>query len=186
MRRLRPFPSKNQGFAAATALVAIGLFVLVGAMAASTARSTAKAKMFHDTKESLVTQSDLIASTLVLCTTLYPGGDNLDPAAFAHKSYPATGTGLVADVLCPGQQPPAPAPAVPIWSTDLRAMSPRTLPGFTPWAYSNNDTNGVQIAVTANNAGDAYYQDLMDAVVRKIGPAQAVRSGDTLTVTLAR
>ncbi len=163
------------GFAAASVLFAIGLFVLFGAVAATTSRTNAKAKQFHETKESLIAQTDLISNTLTLCRTIYPSGDN---GTTFHPQYPATpGDGLVASISCPGQMPEV------IWSGDARSMAPRPLAGFAAWTYVN-DATSIRIATTATNPGVPFYRDLMDAVVRKIGPAQAARSGDTMTITL--
>jgi hypothetical protein len=172
---LRRMPAAAGGFAAATALVGIALFVLLGVAAATIARGNAKARLFHEIKEEMVAQSDLILNTLLLCRTIYPAGDN---GTGAHRQYPATpADGTVAALTCPGQG------AVSLWSGDARAMAPRRLPGFSAWRYVN-DAASVRILTTVTAASTAYYQDLLDAVVAKVGPAQAVRSGDTLTITL--
>lgn len=163
------------GFAAATALFGIALFVLLGVAASTIARGNAKARLFHETKEQMIAQSDLILNTLLLCRTVFPAGDN---GTGWHVSYPATpADGTVASLTCPGQG------TASIWSGDARAMAPRRLPGFSAWRYVN-DTASVRISTTVTAAGTAYYQDLLDAVAAKVGPAQAVRSGDTLTITL--
>lgn len=174
---MKPLPSRHshaRGFAAASALFTIGLFVLIGAVAATTARSNAKAQQFHEIRNQLVAQSELIGSTLVLCRTLYPGADN---GSGFHPPYPATpGDGTVKSLICPGS-------LASIWSGDSRTLTPRTMPGFQEWSYVN-DATSVRISTTAVNAGMPYYQDLLDSVVGKVGPGQAVRAGDTLTITL--
>ena len=168
---------RAKGFAAATALVAIGLFALLGAVAATTARSNAKAKQFHEIKEAMISQADLIWNQLLLCQTLFPTADN-GSGNGVRLQYPATpADSAVASISCPGQ-----SPAV-IWSGDYRAMAPRPLAGFGPWTYVN-DATSIRISTTAVNANVPYYRDLMDAVASKLGAAQAVRSGDTLTITL--
>ena len=177
MRPMRMRPGKANGFAAATALFAIGLFVLLGVVASSTSRGNAKAKVFHETKELMIAQSDLISNTLILCRTVYPAGDNGNGLG-VRQQYPATPVdGLVASMSCPGQSPAL------IWSGDARAMAPRALPGYIGWTYVN-DVTSIRISTTAININVPYYRDLLDAVVTKIGAAQAVRSGDTLTITL--
>ncbi|MFT5590252.1 MAG: hypothetical protein ACI9ZF_002437 [Bradyrhizobium sp.] len=168
-------PRSATGFAAATALFAIALFVLLGFVASSTARNNARAEMFHATKDQMVAQRDLIANLLVLCRTVYPDGDN---GTGFHPSYPATpGGGLVTSLVCPKTAPRS------IWSGDASAMKPRPMAGFTPWSYIN-DATSIRIEITANEAASTFYQNLLDAVIVKIGNAQAVRNGDTLTITL--
>lgn len=171
-------PRRDQGFAAASALFAIGLFVLLGITASNISRSNVKAQIFHDTKEAMVAQADFILNTLLLCRTLHPEGDLTSPVdpSVSNPQYPLTGDGTVASLSCPGQAPNL------IWSGDSRAMAPRALAGFSPWTYVNNPI--VRIGITATNPGVPYYQDMLDAVVRKIGATQAVRVGDTLTITL--
>jgi len=178
MKAVCPHLRRHRGFAAASALFAIGLFVLLGFVATSTSRTNAKAKMFHETKESMVAQNDFILNTLLLCRAVYPAGNTITPAdpSVSHPQYPPTGDGTVANLSCPGQAPNV------IWSSDSRALAPRTLPGFTPWSYINNPA--VRISITTTTPGSEYYRDLLDAVVRKVGPTQAVRVGDTLTITL--
>lgn len=174
MRRLRSPPRRARGFAAATALFAIGLFVLLGAVATTVSRGNTKAKLFHETKDALVAQADLIRNTLLLCRTVFqPPDGSTDP----HPGYPLTPPdGKVASIVCPGQA------ATPIWWGDARAMAPRNLPGFDAWTYVN-DGASIRITTTAVQTGVPFYQDLINATVRKIGP-QATSSGDTLTVTL--
>ena len=174
MQPPRPNFYRNRGFAAAGALFAIGLFVLIGSVAATAARTAAKAKVFHETKESMIAQSELIGSNLVFCRTLYPNADNLSTF---HLPYPATpADSKVASLVCPGS-------GLSLWSGDSRSLAPRTLAGFSQWNYVN-DAISVRITTTAVNANAPYYQDLMDAVITKVGSAQASRTGDTLTVTL--
>jgi hypothetical protein len=173
MTRCPPQPAR--GFAAATALFAIALFVLLGFFALSNARNSTRAEFFHSTKDQMVAQRDLIANLLVLCKAVYPDGAN--GTAF-HPSYPATpaAPGYVSALICP-------KPGVSIWSGDASAMQPRPLPGFTPWTYTN-DATSIRIAISANTAGSTFYRNLLDAVIAKIGASQAVRSADTLTITL--
>ncbi|GAA4030040.1 hypothetical protein [Actimicrobium antarcticum] len=166
-------PRPANGFAAATALFAIALFVLLGFVATNTARNNARAEIFHATKDQMVAQRDLIANMLVLCRAVYPDGNN---GTGFHPSYPATpGDSLVASLLCP-------KPMLSIWSGDASAMKPRPLAGFTPWTYVN-DATSIRIAVTALDAGSTFYRNLLDAVIAKVGD-QAVRNNDTLTITL--
>ena len=165
--------TQARGFAAATVLFAIALFVLVGAATTTIARGNAKAKMFHEIKEQMISQAELTLSMLLLCRTLYPLGDNLTTF---HVQYPAASTGTPLDsVVCPGQ-------STSIWSGDSRAIAPRPLPGFSQFIYYN-DATSVRIETTATNP-DPYYTDLMNAVVRKIGPAQATVAADKLTILL--
>lgn len=175
---LRPLASRRhgEGFAAATVLFAIGLFVLLGTVTMATSRSNAKARQFQETKDQIVAQAELVFSTLVLCRTIYPAADN---GTGFHKAYPATpaAPGLVSALVCPGQ------PGQSIWSGDARAMSPRLLPGFGAWTYVN-DAASVRIQLVASNAGVTFYQDLLDAVVARTGAGVASRSGDSLTFTL--
>ena len=178
MKAVCPHLRRHRGFAAASALFAIGLFVLLGFVATSTSRTNAKAKMFHETKEAMAAQYDLILNMLLLCRVIYPAGNPValsDP--LVNSQYPPAMAGtMVADLSCPGQAPNL------IWSSDSRALAPRTLPGFTAWSYANNPT--VSISITTTTPGSEYYRDLLDAVIRKVGPTQAVRVGDTLTITL--
>ena len=170
---MRSHPRRSAGFAAATALFAIGLVVLLGFVASTTARNGARAQQFHDTKDQMVAQRDLIANMLLLCRAVYPDGNN---GTGFHPSYPATpGGGLVTSLICP-------KPATSIWSGDASAMAPRALIGFSSWSYVN-DATSIRIYLTTTEAGSTFYRNLMDAVIAKIG-AQAVRSGDTLTITL--
>ena len=173
MTRCPPRPAT--GFAAATALFAIALFVLLGFVASSNSRNNARAEYFHATKDQMVAQRDLIANLLVLCRAVYPDGNN--GTAF-HPSYPATpaAPSYVTSLICP-------KPARSLWSGDASAMQPRPLSGFTPWSYTN-DATSIRIAITALEAGSTFYQNLLDAVIAKIGSVQAARSGDTLTITL--
>ena len=175
-RRLRPHPRRERGFAAATALFAIGLFVLLGAVATTISHGNAKAKLFQETKEAMVQQNDLILNSLILCRTVFPPPDgSIDP----HPGYPLTPVdGLVASIVCPGQAPAS------IWSGDSRAMAPRALPGFGPWTYANDSTS-IRISTSAITPGVPFYQDLLQAVAGKIGLA-AQRTGDTLTVLLVQ
>ncbi|MDY7572983.1 hypothetical protein [Actimicrobium sp. CCI2.3] len=168
-------PRPATGFAAATALFAIGLFVLLGFVASGNARNSARAELFHATKDQMVAQRDLIANLLVLCRAVYPDGNN--GTAF-HPSYPATPSSpsTVSALICPKS-------GLSIWSGDASATQLRPLTGFTPWSYIN-DATSIRIAITANEAGSTFYRNLLDAVIAKIGSAQATRSGDTLTVTL--
>ncbi len=168
-------PRSATGFAAATALFAIALFMLLGFVASSNSRNTARTEFFHATKDQMVAQRDLIANILVLCRAVYPDGDN---GTGFHPSYPATpaAPAYVSALICP-------KPGLSIWSGDASAMQPRQLPGFTPWSYTN-DASSIRIAITANEAGSTFYQNLLDAVITRIGNSQAVRSGDTLTITL--
>ena len=139
------------------------------------ARGTVKARLFQETREQMVAQRDLIFNTLILCRTIYPAGNN---GTGFRQQYPATpADGLVSSLVCPGQSPAS------IWSSDQQSMSPRPVPGFGPWTYSN-DVTSMRITTTSVNPGSQFHQDLMDAVIKKIGSSQAVRSGDTLTVTL--
>jgi hypothetical protein len=178
LRRL----TRARGFAAATALFAIGLFVLLGIVAASTARTNAKAKLFQELKDQIGAQSDLISNSLVLCRTIYPAADNGNGLVDGNgqrirQQYPATPSdGMVASIVCPGQSPAL------LFTGDSRSLAPRVLGGFTPWSYVN-DATSLRISITATNPGIQYYQDLLAAVARRIG-SQAVASGDTLTVTL--
>ena len=174
---IRPI-KRSAGFAAATALFAIGLFLLLGAVVATTARSTAKAKQFHEIKEQMIAQRDLIANMLLLCRTIYPAGDN-GSGNGVRLQYPATPTdGLVSSLSCPGQ-----GAATSIWSGDSRALAPRALPGYTAWTYINDSTS-IRISTSLVTAGSTYHRDLVDGVIAKIGAGQAVRSGDVLTITL--
>ena len=180
MRPMRMRPGKANGFAAATALFAIGLFVLLGVVASTTSRSNAKAKVFHETKELMIAQSDLISNMLILCRTIYPAGNGT--VLGVRGQYPATPLGgSIASISCPGQAPTL------IWSGDARAMAPRALPGYDGWKYVN-DAESIRISIsigsTVTDVNRPYYQDLLGAVAKKIGEAQAVRSGDTLTITL--
>ena len=169
---------RNAGFAAATALFAIGLFLLLGAVLATTTRSTAKAKQFQEIKEQMVAERDLIWNMLLLCRSVYPAGDN-GSGNGVRLQYPATPVdNLVSSITCPGQ-----GTAVAIWSGDARGMAPRALPGFTAWTYTN-DLTSIRISTSAITTGNQYYRDLMDRVIAKIGTGQAVRSNDTLTITL--
>ena len=164
---------RARGFAAATVLFTIALFVLVGAATATIARGNSKAKMFHEIKDQMISQTELTLSMLLLCRTLYPTGDN---GTGFHPQYPGAPTGTSLDsVVCPGQ-------ATSIWSGDSRAVAPRPLPGFSQFTYYN-DATSVRIETTAINA-DQYYTDLMSAVVRKIGPAQATTASNKLTILL--
>ncbi len=166
---------KARGFAAATVLFAIALFVLVGAATTTISRGNAKAKMFHEIKDQMVSQTELTLSMLLLCRTLYPTGDN---GTGFHTQYPGAPTGVALDsAICPGQ-------GSSIWSGDSRAIAPRPLPGFTPFTYFN-DATSVRIVTTAINP-DQYYTDLMSAVVAKMGIAQANLSGNTLTIVLVQ
>jgi hypothetical protein len=173
---MTPYPPRPAyGFAATTALFAIALFVMLGFVASSTARNSARAEMFHATKDQMVAQRDLIANLLLLCRTVYPDGDN---GTGFHPSYPATPAGgLVTSLVCPKTAPQS------IWFGDANAMKPRPMTGFTPWSYIN-DATSIRLEITANEAGSTFYRNLLDAVVVKIGNTQAVRSGDTLTITL--
>ncbi|EGF30588.1 hypothetical protein IMCC9480_1202 [Oxalobacteraceae bacterium IMCC9480] len=167
-------PRSATGFAAATALFAIALFVLLGFVASNNARNGARAEFFHSTKDQMVAQRDLIANMLVLCRTVYPDGDN---GSGFQKPYPVTpGDFLVSSLKCP-------KPNVSIWAGDASAMTPRPLAGFAPWRYLN-DVTGVSISITALEAGSTFHRNLLDAVIAKVGSTQAVRSGDTLTITL--
>lgn len=167
-------PRSATGFAAATALFSIALFVLLGFFASSTARNNSRAELFHATKDQMVAQRDLIANLLVLCRAVYPDGNNGTPY---HPSYPAALTPVpVTSLICP-------KPGLSIWSGDASAMQPRPLPGFTPWSYTN-DATSIRITISANEAGSTFYQNLLDAVIAKIGNSQAKRSGGTLTITL--
>ncbi|MEB0135320.1 hypothetical protein QN362_08240 [Actimicrobium sp. CCC2.4] len=172
MRRLPPPPA--HGFAAATALFAIALFVLLGFVASSTARDGARAEFFHSTKDQMVAQRDLIANMLVLCRAVYPDGDNGTPFRISYPATPADG--FVTSLLCP-------KPALSIWSGDASAMKPRPMAGFTPWSYIN-DAVSIRIFIDANETGSLFYRNLLDAVIAKVGSTQAVRSGDRLTITL--
>lgn len=163
------------GFAAASVLFAVALFVILGAASATIARGNAQARLFQETREQMVAQRDLILNTLILCRTIYPAGDNGNTV---RQQYPATpGDGLVASLVCPGQSPAS------IWSGDARALAPRPLPGFSAWTYVN-DATSIRIATTAANSGSQFYRDLMDSTINKVGGTQASRSGDTLTITL--
>ena len=123
----------------------------------------------------MIAQSDLISNTLLLCRTIFPSGDN---GTGFHAAYPATpGDGLVASIVCPGQSPAL------IWSGDSRSVAPRALPGFTAWTYVN-DVTSIRITTSTVTPGIPFFEDLLDAVVTKVGPAQASRSVDTLTITL--
>ena len=169
---------RSAGFAAATALFTIGVFVLLGAVLASASRSNAKARQFQETKEQMVAQRDLISNMLLLCRSVYPGGDN-GSGNGVRVQYPATPVdSKVASITCPGQ-----GAAVSIWSGDARAMAPRTLPGFTAWTYTN-DLTSIRISTSSAVPASKYYQDLIDSVIARIGANQAVRSTDTLTITL--
>ena len=164
----------SAGFVASSVLFAIALLVALGAASVTIARGNGKARQFQETREQMVAQRDLIFSALLLCRTIYPSGNN---GTIFRKPYPAAETAvLVSSLVCPGQSPAS------IWSNDLSAMVPRPLPGFGAWTYVN-DATSLRIATTAVNAGLQFNQDLLDAVVKKIGSSQAVRSGDTLTIT---
>ena len=122
MKSTRLQRPRARGFAAATLLFAIALFVLVGAATATISRSNTKAKMFNDIKSQMLSQTELTLSMLLLCRTLYPNGDN---GTGFHPSYPGGSTGvLLNSVVCPGQ-------GSSLWSGDSRAIAPRPLPGFT-------------------------------------------------------
>lgn len=165
----------SAGFAATSVLFAVALFVALGAASVVITRGNVKARLFQETREQMVAQRDLIFNTLVLCRTIYPAGNNGNAV---RQQYPATpGDGFVSSLVCPGQSPAS------IWSGDSRAMAPRALSGFGAWTYIN-DATSIRITTTAINAGSQFHRDLLDAVVTRIGSAQAVRSGDTLTVTL--
>ncbi len=170
-----PRRRRAAGFAAATVLFAVALFVLLGAATASIARGNAKARLFQETREQMIAQRDLIFSTLVLCGTIFPAGDNGNSV---RKQYPATPVdGLVSSLVCPGQSPAS------IWSSDARAMAPRPLPGFGAWTYAN-DGISMRITISAVSAGSQFHRDLLDAVIKQIGASQATRIGDTLKITL--
>lgn len=170
---------RSGGFAAATALFAIGLFVLLGAVVATTSRSTAKAKQFQEIKEQMVAQRDLIANMLILCRTIYPNGNNgtLNTGLLQYPATPADG--LVSSITCPGA-----AAAASIWSGDSRGLAPRALPGYTAWTYVNNGTT-ISISTTLVTPGSTYHIDLINSVIKKINTSnQAVLSGNTFTITL--
>ncbi|MEC5217380.1 hypothetical protein RCH09_002338 [Actimicrobium sp. GrIS 1.19] len=172
---MRHRPTRAGGFAAATALFAISLFVLIGVAAANIAHDNARAQQFHAIREQMVAQRDLIFNLILLCRTIYPAGNN---GTGNHVQYPATPADRqVAALTCPGQG------FAPIWSGDARAMAPRPLPGFNGWTYVN-DSNSIRIQTTAVNPDSNWHRDLLDAVVARIGPGQAVRSGNALTLTL--
>lgn len=174
-RRRFPWHRPEAGFAAATVLFAVALFVVLGAASVTISRGNYKAQMFRDTREQMVAQRDLIWTTLVLCRTIYPAGDNGNSV---RQQYPATpGNGLVSALVCPGQSPAS------IWSGDSRAMAPRALPGFGAWTYVN-DVTSIRITTTATDTGSQFYQDLMDAVIARVGSGQATRNGGALTITL--
>lgn len=175
MTAARLHRQKARGFAAATVLFAIALFVLVGAATSTISRGNAKAKMFHEIKEQMISQTELTLSMLLLCRTLYPTGDN---GTLLHPQYPGAPTGIALDqATCPGS-------GASIWSGDSRAIAPRPLPGFTAFTYFN-DASGVRIETTATNP-DTYYMNLMQAVKAKLGMAQANINGNTLQILLVQ
>ena len=164
--------ARARGFAAATVLFTIALFVLVGAASSTIARGNAKAKMFHEIKDRVLSQTELTLSLLLLCRTLYPTGDN---TTGFHPQYPGAPTAVpLESVICPGS-------ATSLWSGDSRAIAPRPLPGFNPILYVN-DTNSVRLETTVISLDD-YYTDLMKAVQRKMGD-QVTITGNKLTIVL--
>ena len=167
----------GHGFAAATVLFSIALFVMIGVASSTLARNSLKSRQFQETKDQMIAQRDVIWSTSLLCKTIFPAGNNGNGLG-VRQQYPATpGDGSVASLVCPGQSPTS------IWSGDLTTMSPRALPGFGPWTYIN-DATSIRITTTALDAGSIFYQNLMDKVITRIGATQASRSADTLTITL--
>lgn len=165
------------GFAAATVLFSLALFVMIGVATATLSRNSSKTRQFQETKEQMIAQRDVIWSTLLLCKTIFPAGNNGNGFG-VRQQFPATPVdGSVASLVCPGQSPTS------IWSGDLTTMSPRALPGFGPWTYVN-DATSIRITTTALDAGSLFYQNLMDKVITRIGATQASRSADTLTITL--
>ena len=174
MKSTGPQRPGARGFAAATLLFAIALFVLVGAATTTISRNNTKAKMFHEIKDQMLSQTELTLSMLLLCRTLYPNGDN---GTGFHPSYPGASTSVLLDsVVCPGQ-------GSSLWSGDSRAIAPRPLPGFTAFTYIN-DATSVRIETTATNP-DQYYTELMNAVKAKFGD-QATVAGNKLTIVLVQ
>ncbi|MFD2274151.1 hypothetical protein ACFS07_32610 [Undibacterium arcticum] len=85
-------------------LMVIAMLSMVALVAAKMSRSGGQQQWNFETRNTLLDQSKLIRSRVIGCGIAYPSGNN---GTGFHARFPATaGTGLVSDLVCPGQPAP--------------------------------------------------------------------------------
>lgn len=165
----------EQGIAIAYLLAAIALLGLVAFMMAKMSNSNVQLQSAFQSKQTLITQYQLIRSRILSCGIAYPAGNN---GSTVRVRYPATPvSGNVIDMTCPGQPG-----ANNLWngagSVTLRAPPA----AFTGWTYANDSTS-MRLAIQPAVGGDTFATGILIAVANRIGDIATI-SGETLTITL--
>lgn len=166
---------KQRGFAAYVFLV-IAMLSLTAVVAAKMSRAGGQQQWNFETKNTVLDQSKIIRTRIIGCAIAFPAGNN---GTGFHPRFPATpGTGLVSDLVCPGQAAPN-----NLW-TGVGGMTLAAAPGgFSAWTY-NNDGSSIRISIQAVvGTTDRAAMNVLDAIAVRIG-SNASRVGATLTITL--
>lgn len=164
---------RQQGFISYVYLV-IAMLSIVAVAVAAMSRNGGQQQWKFETKNTILDEFKIIRSRVIACGIAYPSGNN---GSGFHPRFPATaGTGLVADLVCPGQAAPN-----NLWTGVGGMMMPAQPGGFSPWRYTNDGTN-VRISIGASTLDPAALA-VLDGLVQRIG-ATASRSGAVLTIIL--
>lgn len=170
MKRLH----KSRGFVGGYLLAAIALAALVAFQLARTSQSNSQGVFNFQNRAVILDQYHLIRARILACGINYPHGDN---GTTFRVRYPATGSGFVSDLTCPGQDS-----SNNLWTGTGGTMLPAVPPAFNPWNYAN-DATSMRITISARSAGDTQVRGVMDQIVSAVG-TNASRSADTLTIVL--
>ena len=168
----------NAGFITGYVLFGLALVSVVTVMLAMMNRQGNENRVFQQHREHLIADALRIRNVIRLCAMTYPGGDNGDTQTGDMK-FPATGTGLVSDLTCPGAAPDTSTGIEKprsIWqqtySGNMAGTAPIQRQGLTPWKYVNrknsSGTPEVIIFVDARSSHDPLGNSLIQAAITNV------------------
>ena len=167
----------QRGFLMAYLMAVLAIASVVMVAWARLGNQATDGKRVAQLRDSVVSQASLIRSKQMSCTTTYPGGNNGLGFRLAFPAAPVSG--LVADLLCPGN----PNTNKSLWSTADGIYAPQTLNGLSAWSYSH-DAASIRIIISVTGSGNVPTAALNNAVLR-YGPQASMANG-TLTILIAQ
>lgn len=178
---MAPVRRAVRGFVMGYVLFVIALCsVVVAGLSRATINADAGRRQ-AEVSDTLVQQVEIIRSKILACGIAYPAGNN---GLGYRTAFPASpGSGLVADLQCPG----APNGAQALWSGQDGIYAPREAVGLSAWQFAH-DASSMRISIEVTRA-TPYLTAGMASAGRRLGlqaqvtkPAQ---SAGVLTITLA-
>lgn len=169
-------PSKRQrGFGLGYVILTLALIGVTATVAKSMLDRGARAEYLIKTTSTMLAQQNKIREAITVCYVTYPDGNN--GTAFNIR-YPAGATAVAATTLI------CPKPNKSIWQGSTGGYLDPIPTGLSNWTYTN-DVSGIKI-VTTNSGAVPELTIVLDRVAAKLGSNQADRSGNDLTIWIAK